>query len=136
MGSILLFFSTHKTLVIAGILALIIGSQLVYITILRAQKDTLVAEKQVVQTQLDESQANVVRLANDIKSQNVAIQQLKADADIRVAKNAAAVKKAQETAAGYKKQAEELLKRKPPQNVPKCDAAHSLIQEEMKNARK
>jgi hypothetical protein len=119
-----------------GALLLALSGSGVYITLLKSQKATLVAEKATLKTLLDESQANLIQLQTDIQVQNAAIAVLKHDGDARVAKGAADVKKAQETAKTYKQLADDLLTRQPLQNVPKCDSANSLINEEIKNAHK
>jgi hypothetical protein len=133
---ILTFFLNNKTYIVIALLGLVIAGQTVYITVLRSQKDTLVAEKQVLQISLDASQASLLQLKNDIVAQNAAIEKLKTESDARLAKNAVEVKKAQAVAQSYKRQAEDLLNRPPPQDMSKCDAAEALINEELANARK
>jgi Tfp pilus assembly major pilin PilA len=130
------FLLNNKSLIAIALLLAAIAGEYVYITVLKAEKATLVAEKAQIKTMLDESQANLKQLQNDIQAQNDAIDKLKKDGDARVAKGAVEVKKAQDTAAEYKRRADELLGRKPPQNVQKCDAANLLINEEIQNAHK
>jgi peptidoglycan hydrolase CwlO-like protein len=130
------FLLNNKSLIAIALLLAAIAGEYTYIVILKSEKATLVAEKAQLKTMLDESQANLKQLQNDIQAQNDAIDKLKKDGDARVAKGAAEVKKAQDTAAEYKKRADELLGRKPPQNVPKCDAANALINEELQHAHK
>jgi len=133
---VLEFLLKNKALVAILILAAALGVQSFRISLLKSEAKTLTAEKQTLKTQLDESQANLLQLQNDIQSQNAAIERLKKDGDERVAKNAEDVKKAKKEAEGYKKQAQDLMNRKVPQNVSKCDAANALINEEIRNARK
>ncbi len=130
------FLIKNKTLVMLAILGMIIAGQTVYISMLRSDKVALTAEKAQLKTLLDVSQANVIELQGNIKTQNDAIDVLKKNGDARVAKHAEEVKKANDVANTYKKRAEELLKRKPPQGIPRCDAANALINEEIRNAKK
>ena len=132
----LTFLLNNKNLVIGFILVAILAGGVGYIEILRSQKATLVAEKATITTQLTESQANLKQLQNDIQTQNSAIDKLKSDADARAASHAVEIKKAQATANNYKQQAADLLKRQAEANIPKCDAANSLINEVLKNANK
>lgn len=123
-------------LVVIGLLLAALAGSGVYITLLKSQKDTLVAEKGTLTTLLDVSQANLVQLKNDIQAQNTAINALKTEADARVAKHATEVKAAQSIANTYRQKADDLLKRRAPQNVPKCDSANDLINSELQNAHK
>lgn len=132
----LTFLLNNKNLVIGLILVAILAGGFGYIQILKSEKAALVAEKATITTQLTESQANLKQLQNDIQTQNTAIDKLKSDADARVAAHAVEVKKAQDIANTYKQQAADLLKRQAEANVPKCDAANSLINEVLKNANK
>ena len=119
-----------------AILALALAGQSFRISLLKSSNKTLEAEKAAVQTLLETSQANLKQLQGEIKVQNDAIEKLKKEGDERVAKNAEEVKKAQAVAETYKKKAEDLMNRKAPQNLNKCDAANALINEEIRNARK
>lgn len=133
---VLEFLLKNKALVAMLILAAALGVQSFRISLFKSEAKTLAAEKQTLKTQLDESQANLKQLQNDIQAQNDAIDRLKKEGDERVAKNAEDVRKAKQEAEGYKKQAQDLMNRKAPQNVSKCDAANALINEEIRNARK
>lgn len=133
---IFLFLKNNKSMVIAIIVGLILAGGAVYINILKSSNRALVAEKAELKTLLDVSQANVIELQGNIKTQNDAIGVLKKNGDERLAKHAKEVKKAEDAAAAYKKRAEELLTRKPPQNISRCDAANALINEEIRNAKK
>ena len=133
---IVAFLLKNKSLVVIGIVLAMFAGSGVYIKILKSEKATLTAEKATLATELQVSQTSVKDLQQSIIKQNESIDKLKADADIRAAKNDAEVKKAKVLADNYKKQAEDLLNRKPPQGMPKCDAASALILEELKNARK
>jgi peptidoglycan hydrolase CwlO-like protein len=126
----------NKSLIAVALLLAVIAGEYAYITLLKSEKDTLVAEKAQLQTLLEVSQANLKQLQSDIHAQNDAIGHLKKEGDARVAKGAVEVKKAQDTAAEYRRRSDDLLGRIVPQNVAKCDAANMLINEELQNARK
>ena len=130
------FLLNNKMLIVVIALLAVMAGEGAYISTLKSDKKALVAEKASITTMLTESQANLKQLQNDIQAQNTAIDTLKAEADTRLAKSAVAVKKAQDEAKTYKQIADDLLHRKAPQNVPKCDSANSLINEEIKNAHK
>jgi Tfp pilus assembly protein PilN len=127
------FILNNKMLIVVLALLAVMAGEGVYITTLKSEKATLVAEKATLTT---ESQANLKQLQNDIQAQNTAIDVLKKEGDARVAKHVAEVKVAQAAAKSYKQMADDLLNRKPPQGMPKCDAADALINEEIKNAHK
>jgi chromosome segregation ATPase len=130
------FILNNKMLIVVLALLAVMAGEGVYITTLKSEKATLVAEKATLTTMLAESQANLKQLQNDIQAQNAAIDVLKAAGDARVAAGAAKVKEAQNTAATYKKKADDLLNSKAPANMTKCDAANALINGEIKNAHK
>lgn len=127
---------TNKGLIVCALLLVIISGQYVYLRHLSAKNDVLSAEKVTLQVQLTESQANVIQLQNDIKTQNSAIDQFKKDAEIRLAKNAEEVKTAQTIAKNYKAQADEVLRKVTPQDMSVCDAANFIINEEIRNVRR
>ena len=130
------FLLNNKMLILVlALLAVMVGEG-AYISVLKSEKNTLVAEKATITTMLTESQANLKQLQNDIQAQNTAIDVLKKEGDARVAKHAADVKAAQDTARSYKQKADDLLNSKAPANIPKCDAANILINGEIKNAHK
>jgi len=131
---ILEFLLKNKALIVIAIMAIILVAMNGYVIVLKSQKEALVAEKLALDIMLDESQANVVQLKDDIIFQNTAIEKLKKDADQWVKNHAKDVKKAQDAADTYKKQAADLLNLKAPQNLNKCDAAAALIRQELKDA--
>lgn len=132
----LLLLLKNWQFIVIGLLLAALAASGVYINLIKAQKATLTAEKATVTTMLTESQGNLLQLQNDIKTQNLAIDKLKSEADTRVASHAADIKKAQDVAANYKAQAASLANRPAPQNMNRCDAANSLFTEELKNAKK
>jgi len=136
MGAIAAFLLNHKSLVIIAILAIALAGTGIQIKILKSEKAELVAEKERIKTLLDESQANIKQLKNDIQFQNEQVEKFKKDADERQAANQVLVKKAADQAALLKKKGDDLLKRQPPANMSSCDAANALINEVIQNANK
>jgi hypothetical protein len=130
------FLFKNKNLIIIGLFVVALLGQLTYITLLNAEKLTLEAEKTTLTLLLDQSQANLLQLKNNIQAQNAANERLKTDGDARLAKNAVEVKQAQAIAKTYKQKADALLNAASPQGVSTCDAANELINQEIKNANK
>lgn len=128
------FLLKNRITVFMAIVLIAFAGQWTYVYILKTQKATLTAEKTAVSVLLAQSQANLQQLENDITYQNGMIAKFKIEADERVKRNAADVKRARDTAATYREKAEALLARKLPANTPSCDAARALILEEMKDA--
>ena len=128
--------AAYKNLIIIGVLLAVFGSGLVYIKILKSEVATAQAEKKTVEAELGVSQASVKGLQDSIKNQNAAIDKLKADAAIRAAKNQVEIITAKKTAASYKQQADDLMKRPAPAGtvtgVARCDAVNQLINQEIK----
>jgi len=133
MGTVIAFLLNNKTLVAAAALLLVIVVMGVNIKFLRNSNDNLKHEKEILSQQLDLSQASVKKLQSAIEDQNKAVEELRTDAEKRAKVNKAEIAKAQGIAANYKKQAEDLKNRKPPQNQNRCDAANELINSEIQN---
>jgi hypothetical protein len=102
-----------------------------YIHHLRYQVSDLRTQNSAISAALRISEGSVKTLQASIDSQNSAINRLKTDADAREQSHAAELTQAKTNADFYKKKAEDLMKRQPPQNVTRCDAANSLINEEI-----
>lgn len=117
-------------------LVAVLGAMYMRINTLKAEQQILVGEKIQLKILLEGSQANVTQLQNDIQFQNDAANKLKTEADERLAKNAVKVREAQAVASTYKKRAEDLLKSEAPPEIPRCNAANDLINQEIKNATK
>ena len=132
----LTFLLNNKNLVIGSILVVLLMACAGYIRIQKSEQTALIAENSKISTMLSESQANIKQLQISIQDQNAAVDKLKVEGDVRVAKHAIEVRQAQVIAATYKQQAAELLTRQAAVNIPKCDAANSLINEEIKNVHK
>jgi len=132
---ILAFFLKNKSFIVVGIILAIVASEVLYIKILRSEEATLVAEKTILNNKVIDLQANVAQLKNDLEFQNKEVERFKNAADERAKQHVIELKAAQDTAAKYKKQAADLLKRQPQQNANKCDNANQLITEELRNAK-
>ena len=118
--------------VIIGVIVVAAG---IYIAFLKSDISTLEAEKKVLVAELEVSQASVKSLQQAITDQNAAIDKMKTDADAREKAGAIEIAKAKAAAEGFRKQAGTLMARTAPQGVAKCDAANSLFNEEIKNAK-
>ena len=129
------FLLGNKNLVIGAILLALIAAGGIYIKILKSEVASAKAEVTVLKSDLQVSQASVKTLQQAIVDQNVAIDKLKTAGDVRVAAHQAELAKAKATADSYKKQAQEIMISKVPDNIPKCDAANDLINQEIKNAK-
>jgi len=129
------FLLGNKNLVIGAILLALIAGTVIYIKILKSELSTANAQKAALTVELQVSQASVKTLQQSITDQNAAIDKMKSDADARTASHQAEIKKAKTTSDNYKKQAEDLMKLRSPQNIPKCDAANDIINREIQNAK-
>ena len=129
------FILGNKNLIILAILAATFMGGLVYIKVLKSELATVIAEKHVVVAELQVSQASVKSLQTALNTQNNAIKQLKADADVRVTAHAAEIVKAKNTANLYQKQAQYLMSLQPPVDRSVCDAANDLFNSEIQNAK-
>jgi hypothetical protein len=122
-------------LVAIGLLLAALAGSGLYINLLKSQKETVVAEKNLLTAALEVSQGSVKSLQQAIVDQNTAIEKFKSAADERVKINAAAIAKAKSEAAVSKKIASDLLKRKPDPTKPICESANDLFNEEIQNAK-
>lgn len=131
MNFLLSFLLNNKSLSVIILLGAIIAGQGVYIYVEKQRVIAALAEKEAAETKLAVCEQSVEGLRGAINRQNEAIEKLKADAEKREKENKVALDKAKAKADNYKKQAEELMGRVPPQNISKCDAANRLINEEV-----
>ena len=129
------FLLSNKNLVIGAILLALIAGTSIYIKILRSEVTSSKAEVTILKSDLQVSQASIKTLQQAIVDQNSAIDKLKTAGDVRVAAHQVELAKAKATADSYKKQAQEIMISKVPDNIPKCDASNDLINQEIKNAR-
>jgi hypothetical protein len=123
-------------LVIIGLLLASLAGTGVYINVLKAQKDTLEAEKKTLVAELGVSQASVTSLTVAVEDQNTAIGKLKTDSDARLKKAQQEILKANANTETAKLSADVLLKRTVPQGATQCDAANELFNEEIRRAKK
>lgn len=129
------FIATHKTLLIAAGLLLALAASGVYIKILGAEVESAKAKVTVLTDKLEISETSVKTLQGTVNEQNTAITKLGTDSAARVASHQVELAKAKTTADIYKKQADDLMNRKAPQDQSKCDSANNLINEGIKNAK-
>ncbi len=107
-----------------------------WIKILEAEKESLSARNETLTNNLRVSNLSISDLKNSIRSQNIAVDKFKTEADDRVKKNEVEKLKAMADASTEKRKAAELLKRTAAANVDRCTAADLLIMEEIENATK
>lgn len=131
MGIIASLVSNWRLLAV-GALLLVIAGMFAYIEVLKIQKSELTTENKSMKFQLESSQNNVKKLSEDIARQNTAVDTLKKEADERLAKASADLKKAQFQAASFKRMADDYMSRKPPEGLPLCQAADELFNEAIK----
>lgn len=115
-----------------GLMLAFVAGMFAYIEVLKLQKSELVTENKSIKFQLQTSQSNVKKLSEDILHQNLEVDKLKDEGERRLALAAEDLKKAQVQSAGYKKKADDLIKRQPPAGVPLCQAADDLFNEAIK----
>lgn len=132
MGLLLL---KHWKIIVMGILLSMLTVSGYYIKLLKSQKDTLVAEKNLVQAALEVSQGSVLSLQEAIADQNTAIEKLKQESDAREEAGKKLIEKAKADARRYKKRAEDLMKIKPLPGKTDCESANELINQEIRNAK-
>lgn len=135
MNSLISFLFTNKSLAIIFLMVIAIVSELFYIKLCKAELLVALSQKETVETKLKVAENSVKDLQDNINKQNTAIEKLKADATAREESHKEEITKANIRAANYKKQAEELMKKKPPQNKSKCDAANDLINSEVSSVK-
>ena len=133
---ILLSILGNKYVIIFIVLSVAIGGCFLYKEYLDHKIDTLTTENAALTQDVQLDKETIANLQQSITNQNAAVQKLQADAAARLANNAVAVQQAQITADAYKKQAAALLAQTHAVNVSACDAANSLINGEINNAKK
>jgi septal ring factor EnvC (AmiA/AmiB activator) len=104
-----------------------------YVAYLKKEVAKLEAEKVTINTKLSVSESSNKSLSDAIKEQNAAITKLKTDADERDKKTQLLLAKAQKSSDIHNRLSADLLKRKPPANVPICKSADDLINEAIRN---
>lgn len=126
--------SNWKLIVIGLLLAALAGAG-AYIKYLAGRNDTLVFEKANLSAALQVSQTSVVTLQSAIDEQNTAIDKLKNDAAEREKSNAVIIAKAKVASAINTKRAVDIINLQLLQGVTSCDAANSLFNAEITNAK-
>lgn len=111
--------------------AAIITCFMIYVGVLSYQKYSLKNELQEVKYSLAKSQALNEQYKVSVDKQNIAVEDLLKSAEATKKKNAEELAKANKEAARLKSEAANILLKQKPQNVSDCDAAHSLIIEEI-----
>jgi parvulin-like peptidyl-prolyl isomerase len=117
-----------------AIIAIAVLAAAGYIKILKSDIEVLESEKVVLNQALAISKQSVIDLSAAIDKQNTAISIMKKESDERQKKYLEDIAKAKKFSDGLKKQAEDLMKRTLPQNTNACNAANSLIIEELNHA--
>ena len=121
----------NKNLIIGVVLLALLAGLGIYIKVLKSEVATAKADVLVLNGELSVSQASVKGLQASIVNQNTAITKLKEDADARVVSHQAEIAEANKKSDSYKLQAQNLMNRKPPENINRCDAVNQLINEEI-----
>jgi hypothetical protein len=124
-----------KLVVIAALVAAIAGMGL-YVRYLSSSLELAESEKNVLKAELQVSQASVKSLQAAIDEQNSAVQKMKDAADAKEKLYLAEIARVKKNSDLLRQQAGDIMKRQPPQGVSKCDAANSLIAEEINRAKK
>ncbi len=128
---ILTVLLNNKNLVIIGVLIAAIIGGLIYISVLKANLATTIAEKNTLVAELQVSQASVKSLQTSIDEQNTAVEKMKTDAETRAKLAKVELDKAHTVSAAYKKRADDLMNSQPLPNVSACDSAAALINVEI-----
>jgi predicted nucleic acid-binding Zn-ribbon protein len=127
------FLLRYTNLIIIAFLLAVFAGGYYRISILKQELATAEAQKAALKIELKVSQESVATLSQSIADQNAAIEKMKKEDASRFANNQAEVKKAKNKADNYRKQAEDLMKRRSPENTAKCTSAEGLINEEILN---
>jgi peptidoglycan hydrolase CwlO-like protein len=142
MAPLITFLLNHKALFFIVWLSCVIVGQGIYIKLninevklLKSEKLVLVAEKDTIKAHLEISQTMAKNLQSSVNEQNAAINKLKSDSLAREQEHKIKIAQANEKANKYKKEAEEIMKRQPPQNLTKCDAANQLVNTELNDVK-
>lgn len=136
MLNILSFISNYLNLIVIIIFLSITTYQAVLIKFHKKDIQTLEAEKSNLLTQVKVLQVSVKDLKESIDKQNAELEKIKKDAEKKEKEDKETLERASATADVYKKQARDLLKRKPPANMTKCDAANQLINIEARDTKR
>jgi hypothetical protein len=122
-------------LVLIGALLLVLAGSGLYVSHLKGNIDTLVAEKEALDIKLQVSNASIAALQAAINEQNAAVEKFKADAELRSKAAQDRIAKARIESANQKKKATDIMGRAIPKDSTACDAANQLFNEEIRNAK-
>jgi len=122
----------------AAIASLIVVIFFVYLHTVKLNSDIdkLTVDLEVSQKHLEVSQNSLKELKITVDRQNASIASLEEEAKQQLSKHQEQLTKSATVASKYKKQAQDLLNRKPQPNMNLCDNANKLINEEIKNVSK
>lgn len=127
---------THWKLALSGVLLATVVASGIYVKILKAKLEIRDSEIAALTLKLETSETKIKMLSDRINFQNEAIENLAKEAKERLKRHGVELNRANTNANNYKKQAEELMNRKPDATVPICKSADNLINEELKRVRK
>jgi len=133
---ILQFILGNWKLLAVGLLSMTLLGMGSYISLLKSQKQTLIAEKEKIEILLQDSQADLVKLKQAIELQNKYIEEFKTAAEEKLKKNAELLAKAKKDADFYRRQATDIMGKRPQPGIPLCTSAENLINSEIENAKK
>jgi uncharacterized coiled-coil protein SlyX len=97
-----------------------------YIKVLKSENESLTIKLSV-------AESSIKTLQTSISKQNTAIDKMKKDADDRLKENIKNVNKSKEERKIFDKHSKDLLSKKTPEDISKCDSANLLINEEIDN---
>ena len=129
------FLLTHWRTLLAAAFMTVITGQFYWIKHQSTHIAELDASVSVLKGEVADLQESNTNLRTAISTQNEAVEKFKAAADQRVKASVSLLATANATASSYKAQAESLLARTVPQGTTLCDAADSLVNEVLKNAK-
>lgn len=98
---------------------------------LEAEKNELIAKKQQLELGINLCNQINTALGESVDVQNEMIRKFKLDADERVKKHQTEIEQARKRADDFRKQAGDLMNKKPDPNKTACENANGLINEEI-----
>lgn len=130
MGIIAFILSRWKLFLMVAVVGAF-AAQTFYIEYLKLQRSELKTEIKALDYRLKDSQANVKSLSKALDDQNRAVDDLKKEADERLAKKQAELLAAKKDAKKYKDRADEILNTPPSNPNNMCESAETLINKEI-----
>ena len=132
MSTFLTFLLKNKCLVSNIILLIALTLFGAYIAVEKANIKTLEAQQETMKLKLEILNNSNTALKTAIETQIKYVEELKKDAENRLNASKAELNRAKNLADKYKKEAEELMKKRPPPETPICKAAEDLINAEIR----